>query len=177
MKQHSKNTGKRSIQNNNKNCLRCGFKKIEDQLSRIVSPGDMNVINVKSKIILAKFTFHHHSPQQYIRQQWLSYYLYPVTINEHANQFDYHTLLQRPIVSAQVNGVILNMFADSVDMVSLISSWNVITFYPNVLLQPSNTNLIPWDGESLQGQAEFKARLETNDNIHNDQFILYHPKI
>ena len=131
----------------------------------------MNVINVKSKTILAKFVVHHHSPQQYIRQQWLC------LLSVYANQFDYHSLLQRPIVSAQVNGVTLSMFADSVDMVSFISSWNVNTFYPNVSLQPSNTNLIPWNHQSLPCQAKFKSRLETNDNTHKNQFILYHPKI
>lgn len=118
-------------------------KNIEYQLGRIVQPRDMNVINVKTKPFQQSLSFIIIVHNSTLDSNDSAYYLYPVTINEHANQFDYHSLLQRPIVSAQVNGVTLNMFADSVDMVSFISSWNVNTFYPNVSLQPSNINLIP----------------------------------
>ena len=47
--------------------------------------------------------------------------MYSVTINEPVNQVKHHSLLQRLIVSVKINGVIIEMLADSGAMVSLIS--------------------------------------------------------
>ena len=47
--------------------------------------------------------------------------MYPVKINEPVNQVKHRSLLQRPIVSVKLNGLIIDMLADSSAMINLVS--------------------------------------------------------
>ena len=76
--------------------------------------------------------------------------MYPVKINEPVNQVKHHSLLQRPIVSVKLNGLIIDMLADSSAMINLVSLQHVSTFLTNILLQPSYTNLMICGRQSLQ---------------------------